>query len=266
MRPIRAGAVLVLFVVGCDSEAGFPDARAPDAALPPGTISLSWTITDTNDSSIITCDEANATTVTVTVRPEGGSTATPDPVGCSSGMTTTQPFPPGTYVVGFELRGPDGQIAVAQGQTGIVIQSNQDTPIDPVNFDVNAIGALTLNLQAGAATSNCGPIAGMGGGIDEMTLTLERDLTCVPFDYDIGAGAVTTTCPATPVACIENDVDIVAAALDSGRYQIRATGLIGGVACWIGAREIRVPTDGASATFPLVMAYQPLDPGCPAMP
>lgn len=267
MRPIRAGAALLLFVVvGCDSEQGFFDARPPDAALPPGTISLTWTITDTNDSTQITCDEANATTVTVTVREEGSSTAVPDPVNCSSGMTTTQPFPPGTYVVGFELRGPDGQIATAPGQIGVEIMQNQDTPIGAIDFDVNAIGALTLNVGAGTTASNCDPIAGGGGGIDQMTLTLERDLTCVPFTYDIGGGPVTTTCPATPVACIENDVDIVAATLDSGRYQINATGLVGGVECWTGAREIRVPTDGMSATFPLTMAYNTVDPNCPPLP
>jgi hypothetical protein len=263
---MRASAVVVLFVVGCDSEAGFPDARLPDAALPPGTLSVAWTITDTNDSMQITCDEANATTVTLTVREEGSSTATPEPVNCSSGMTTTRPFPPGMYVVGFELRGPGGEIASAPNQLGVEITQNGDTQLDPVNFDVNAIGALTLNLQAGTTTSNCGPIVDMGGAIEEVTLTLERDLTCVPFTYDTGGGPVTTTCPATPVTCIESDVDIVAATMDSGRYQIRATGLIAGAACWTGAREIRVPTDGMSATFPLVMAYDALVPGCPPMP
>jgi hypothetical protein len=267
VKPIHIAVAMGLVAAGCDSESGFPDARIPDASPTPGTFSLSWTVTDTNDASAITSDEANATNVTVTVRREGAGTATPESFNCNNGMATSPPYLPGDdYVLGFELRGPTGAIATAPTQTGIVITSGQDTPIGGVDFAVDAIGAVTLNISAVTAMDNCGPIAMMGGGIDQMTLTLTRGTTCVPFEYTIGAGPVTTTCPATPVACIERDVDVVAAMVDSGRYQVEAVGLIGTAECWVGAREIRVPTDGGSATFPLSMAYQPLVAGCPPMP
>lgn len=259
-------AFCLVFAVGCDSEHGFPDARIPDAMVPGGTVSLSWTVTDTNDAAAITCDEANATTVTVTLREEGASSGFPDPFNCSSGQATTQPHPPGTYVLGFELRGPTGQISTAPGQNGIEIRSGQDTPIGAIDFPVDAQGALTLNVAAANVMSNCGLIADMGGNIDAITFELERDATCVPFDYTINATPGTTTCPPTPVACFEPTDDIVAAVLDSGRYQVRATGLIGGAECWVGTQEIRVPTAGGSAQFQVNMAYQPTVVGCPPMP
>jgi hypothetical protein len=126
MRPNRASRAVVVLLVGvvaCDSESGFPDARIPDASPVPGTVSLSWTITDTNDSSTIACDEANANTVTITVREQGATTGSADPFTCSSGQGTSRPFLPGTYMVGFELRGTDGQIATAPSVSDIVIAS-----------------------------------------------------------------------------------------------------------------------------------------------
>lgn len=234
--------------------------------MPGGTVTLSWTVTDTNGPSTITCDQANATTVTITLREEGASSGIPDPFNCSSGMATSSPVPPGNYVIGFELRGPTGQIATAPGQNGIVINSQQDTDIGAVNFDVNALGAMNLNVVAAGRTTNCGLIVDMGGGIDQMTLELERDLTCVPFDYTLNAAADTTTCPPTPIACFETTDDIVVPSLGSGRYQLRATGLIAGTECWIGQQEIRVPTDNMSADFQLNMAYQAATPGCPPLP
>jgi len=254
--------------MGCDSEHGFPDARIPDAEVPGGTVTLSWTVTDTNGPATITCDQANATTVTVTLREEGASSGIPQPFNCSSGMATSAPVPPGTYVLGFELRGPTGQIATATGQNGIVINSQQDTDVGAINFDVNALGAMNVTVVAAGAsiTSNCGALDAMGGGIEQMTIEVERDATCVPFDYTINAAPDTTTCPPTPIACFETTDQIVVPSIGSGRYQLRATGLIGGVECWIGQQEIRVPTDNMSADFQLNMAYQAATPGCPALP
>jgi len=266
-RVVEVVLVAATLVAGCDSQAGFPDARIPDAAPVPGTFSLSWTLTDTSDSLPISCDDANAQSISITVREADASSGQTEVFNCSSGSATSRPYPPGTYVLGFELRGSAGQIATAPSQNGIVVTSSQDTPIGAIDFSMVGNGMFSATVVAATASmSNCGPIAGMGGGIDQMTLTLTKDAACVPFDYTVNATPFTTTCPATPVACIERTDDIVSATLDSGRYQLEAVGLIAGAACWVGAREVRIPTGGGTLTTSLAIAYQPLVSGCPAMP
>lgn len=258
----------VAALAGCDSEAGFPDARPVDAAPVPGTFSLSWTVTDTTDSQPVTCDDANAQSLSITVREAGSSTGQVELFNCASSSATSRPYPPGTYVLGFELRGSAGEVATAPSRNDVVVVSGQDTPIGALDFAVAAAGAFDLTVTAAAATdTNCGPFGTAGGGIDQIELTLEKDGACVPFDYTIAAGpTVTTACPATPVACIERTDVIAAAELGSGRYQIGAIGRIGGAACWTGSREFRVPTGGGRATTTLALAYQAAVPGCPPVP
>jgi hypothetical protein len=252
---------------GCDSEAGFPDARIPDATPVPGTFSLSWLVTDPSNGASVSCDDANATSVSITVREVDAGSGQVESFNCNGGAATSRPFPPGTYVLQFALRGPDGEVATAPQRDDIVITSGQDTPIGEITYEVQAQGALSVGITAPVVTSNCGPIAGMGGGIDAMTLTLTKDAACVPFAYTVAAGPeTTTTCPATPVACIERTDPVVTAILPSGRYRLDVVGSIAGAACWIGQREARVPTGGATAELTMQLAYQPAVPGCPALP
>jgi hypothetical protein len=259
--------LLALLFAACDSEAGFPDGRPTDAAPVPGTFSLSWTVTDTTDATSVTCDDANAQTVAISVREQGASSGQVEIFNCASGSATSRPYPPGTYVLGFELRGSAGVVSTAPQQNGVVVMSTQDTPIGAVDFTLEAQGDFSVTVTAATASaSNCGPVAGMGGGIDQIELTLTKDAACVPFAYTAGAASATTTCPATPVACIERTDPVVSETLGSGRYQLSAVGRIGGAACWTGSRELRVPPGGATLDTTLAMAYQAAVPGCPAMP
>jgi hypothetical protein len=259
--------VLAIAAAGCDSEAGFPDARIPDATPVPGTFSLSWVVTDPGTGASVSCDDANATSVSITVREVDAGSGEVESFNCNGGAATSRPFPPGTYVLQFALRGPGGEVATAPQRDDIVITSAQDTPIGEITYEVAAQGALSVGITAPVVMSNCGPIGDMGGGIDALTLTLTKDAACVPFTYTVGGGpATTTTCPATPVACIERTDPVVTTTLPSGRYQLGVLGSIAGAACWIGQREVRVPTGGDTLDTTVQLAYQSAVPGCPALP
>lgn len=254
-----------LVAASCDSEAGFPDARIPDAAPVPGTFSLAWSLTDTADAMAVTCDDVNATTVTITVREQGASSGSVEVFNCNSGSATSRPYAPGTYVLTFELRGSAGLIAMAPPRNDVVVTSTTDNPIGVVDFQMDANGGFSIDLTSMGTTTNCDPVAGGGGGITTVELTLIRDSTCVPFTYTAGAASGTTTCPATGVACIERTVTIDAADLEAGRYQLDVIGNIGAAECWLGSAAIRVPIEGAVGSFMMILMYQPLVPGCPPL-
>ena len=50
-------------LAGCGSGGGFPDAPQDDAPPAPGTFTLEWAVTDTNNN-LITCDQIGAQSVT----------------------------------------------------------------------------------------------------------------------------------------------------------------------------------------------------------
>jgi hypothetical protein len=256
---------LIAVLAACDGGEGTPDARPPDGPLPTGTFSLTWTLTDGTSGAPVTCDDVEASFVRVTAVPAVGAGIV-ESFTCANGMGTSRPLQIGTYSLSFTLSGVGGDIANAPGVNGVVVTANQDTPAGAPDFEVDASGAVSFRLSTSQAT-NCDPIGMMGSGIDAIGLTLTKGGTCVPVTWMVGAEPYAAACP-TPAtrACFENTVDVAATGLGSGRYMLMATGAVMGTDCWTGAREIRVPTGGMSATTTLTLAYDAANPACPMLP
>lgn len=252
---------------GCDGG-GFVDAAPPDSP-PPGTLSLTWAVTDANGQPI-SCDQIGAQAVTLSIRKAGAAVGETAVFSCSSGGGTTQGFGPGTYVVDFELVDTAGRLATLPRRGGIVVESGRDTPLGESVFEVNAVGGLDLALKASGALSNCGPANQMGAAWNNVTISLTRPGgVCQPGTVMVTAGAMggmagtyTLTCP-TPATlpCIESDQRLTAMGLPSDAYTIHIRGLAGGNQCWINDDPIQVPALGRVLSRTLNVAKKPT-PGC----
>lgn len=255
-------------LAACGSGGGFPDARPIDAAPPKGTFSLAWTVSDTG-SNPITCDQIGGQSVTAVAHNEAFDGATPEVFGCSSLMGTSPGLAPGLYDIKFTLDSSAGTLATAPDQNQVVIASNQDTPLTPIAFAVDATGAVALHLSTGRATNCGGPPT--GGGISTLTLTLTHnsDLSCEPLTLQIGAGA---TQPAATyiincgmpnvAACIENDQAVTATGVKSDGYTIHVKGFQGAASCWSNNDSIVVPALGQTLTRTLNLGFSSATSGC----
>ena len=124
--------------LGCGSGGGFPDAPEIDAPTPPGTFTLDWSVTDTNDNAI-SCDSIGAQIGDrADAQPRGRGRRRPR---CSPARPlegTSQTLIPGTYDIDFELVGsggpqPSGVIATAPAQLGIEIKSGENVRAGPAD-------------------------------------------------------------------------------------------------------------------------------------
>jgi hypothetical protein len=261
--------VLALLATGaCGNGGGFPADAAADSPDPGGTFSLAWTVTDTGGAPI-TCSQIGAQVVTVTLRNpaiQGGQT---EVFSCASAMATSSKFPPGMYDLTYELNGLAGLLGTAPGQLGIVINSEQDTPVNPVSFAVDATGGLELNLASGASGGNCEPTGMMGAGITGTSITLlHSGAGCEPVTFAIAAGATkpagsyTVNCASPTVApCIESDQKMTVSGVPSGNYAIHIRGKIGATDCWINNDSLKVPPLSKVLKATLNLAHQ-TTPGC----
>lgn len=257
----RALAV-ALALAACGDGGGFPDAPLPDSPVPGGTLSLQWSLTDTNGAAI-TCERLGAQVVTLVLRNRDVSGASTEVFVCSSMAGTTPKVAPGTYDVAFELQhGTFGLIAQASTQLGVVVESNQNTPLMPVTFVVDATGGLDLKIDANKPGGNCGaPPNGAGITGTSITLTRAPNQTCQPVTFTISgnpATMYTVNCAnPTVVGCIENDQAITVMGVPTNTYQIHVRGKVAGVDCYINDDVLRVPPAGNTLTSTLMLA-----PGC----
>jgi hypothetical protein len=261
---------LYLAFAACGGGGGFPDARPPDSAGPTGTFSVSWTVNDQNHKPI-SCDRIAAQTMTVLVHNlevEGGL---PEAFTCGTGMGMSQGFQPGTYEMDFELSGTFGTLARGIKQAPVQIEPNANVELDPVTFEVEAIGGVVLKVSAGKVGGNCGAQNANGAGIEQVSITLTHnsDGTCAPITFTISDGATqlggtyTVNCT-TPVVrgCIESDQTISAQGIASDSYTIKIRGLITGKQCWLNMDTIQVPPLNKLLIRTLNLAQQTQTPGC----
>jgi hypothetical protein len=250
-------------VSACGDSGGFPDAAVPDTA-PSGTFSLSWSVIDQN-SAALPCDRIAAQAMTVLTSHEdflGGATQV---FTCKGGMGTSQAVIAGTYTLNFELSGTFGLLATAPPQFGVEVPAGDNVAIAPVQFQVEALGAVDFALASGKSGGNCGAKNAGGAGIDAMTITLTRnsDLACEPITLNISQGATqpggtyTINC-ATPVVtgCIEADQRLTATNVDSDAYTIHVRGRIGTKDCYINDDSIQVPPLQKTLMRPLNLTEQ----------
>lgn len=261
--------------LGCGSGGGFPDAPEIDAPLPPGTFTLDWSVTNTNND-VISCDSIGAQSVTVLLRNRGVQGGSTEVFTCPTLEGTSQGLAPGIYDLNFELVGsggpqPTGVIATSPAQMAIEIKSGENVRLSPLTFVVDATGGLELNLSTNTLGGNCAATAQDGAGITTMTLTLEHasDASCEPVTFNVSAGATgtagtyTVDC-ATPVAvpCLAADQQLTVAGVPSGSYVVRVRGYKDAAACWTNNDTLPVPPLGRDLTRTLNLAFQTGTIGC----
>jgi hypothetical protein len=261
---VAGAAALASFA--CGDGGGFPDAPGPDSPPPTGTFSLAWTVTDEGGGPV-TCDQIGAQTVTAVLRNpavQGGST---EVFSCSTGSGTSPGILPGNYQIDFELNGSSSTPVIKTApRQDIEIKSNENTPLMPISFAVNATGGLALSLNAlGVTAGNCETTANMGAGITQFTVTLEKtsDLSCAAVTFDISAGAMGTAgtymvnC-GTPVAvgCLHADQVLSVANVASGSYRVHVRGAVGTTDCYVNNDTFSVPALGMTLTRTLNLGKQ----------
>lgn len=247
----------------CGDGGGFPDAPGPDSPPPTGTFSLAWSVTDEGGAAV-TCDQIGALTVTTVLRNpavQGGST---EVFSCNTGMGTSPGISPGNYQIDFELNGSSAAPVIKTApRQDIVVKSNENTPLQPISFAVNAKGGLALSLAAlGVTAGNCETTANMGAGITQFTLTLEKtsDLSCAAVTFDVSAGASGTAgtyvvncgTPAT-IGCLNADQVLSVANVASGSYRVHIRGT-SGTDCYVNNDSFNVPALGMTLTRTLNLA------------
>ncbi len=220
-------------------------------------MSLRWSIVDQNGEPL-TCQRIGAQAVTLNLRSRAISGGRPEVFGCDIAAGTTPVLPVGEYEVGIELVGtpPAGILDTVPLVEGIVVQSENNTPLEPAVFTVNATGNLALTINTNLAGGNC---AG-GAGITSMTLAMRESPsgTCFPVTFNIAAGATSgapastytaTNCDA-PVAgpCIETDQVVTVTGIPTNNYQVAVRGNIDATSCFQNNDVLAVPPAMATLT------------------
>jgi len=238
----RCLALVVLS--SCGSGGGFPDAGLPDATLK-GTFSLTWSVVD-QDNQPLACDRIATQSMTVLAHNKAFAGGETQIFTCKDGEGSSQAVIAGVYDLDFELAGTFGIVSRAASQKDVVVPSGGNVQLQPVEFQVEALGDLALSISAGP-NGNCG---GGGAGIDGFTITMNRtsDPACNPLTLNISAGATkpastSTNDSTTPVVtgCIENDQVITASDVDSDAYTLHVKGKIGTTDCFSNNDTIQVP-------------------------
>lgn len=262
-------ALPLALLAACGDGGGFPDAAIPDAP-PTGTFSLTWSVVDHNNAALA-CDRIAAQSMTVLTHHKGFDGGSTQIFTCKEGAGGSQAVYAGPYDMNFELSGTFGLLARGAAQTNVEVPAGGNVQLDPVTFQVEALGGVALTLATGKAGGNCGAINAGGAGIDGVTITLERnsDLACAPLTLTIAAGATqpggtyTIDC-ATPVvrSCVEADQMITASDVASDGYTIHVRGRIGTKECYRNDDMIQVPPLKKTLTRQLNLAHQPTVAGC----
>jgi hypothetical protein len=255
----------------CGSGGGFPDAPLPDTP-PTAAFSVTWTVID-QDSQPLPCTRIAGQSMTVLAHNkayDGGNTQS---FTCSSGAGQSQDVYAGEFDLDFELSGTFGLLARAPSQLAVNVPEGSVTPIDPLVFQVEALGSVALQLSSGATAGNCAAAASGGAGIDAVSISVTRnsDGTCVPITFAVAAGATTSagtyatdcTTPADYTGgCIEADQVLSVTNFPSDAYTIHVRGKIAATSCWENNDFIQVPPLQKTLTRTLNLAHDLVTPGC----
>jgi hypothetical protein len=253
----------------CGSGGGFPDAPPVDTP-PTATFSLTWTVIDQN-SQPLSCARIAGQTVTVLAHNKAYDGGNAQIFSCSSGMGQSQDVYAGEFELDFELGGTVGLLASAPRVASIELPAGTNTPVPPLVFQVEALGALALKLSSGVSGGNCAGGAGMDA--TSISVTRNSDGACIPMTFAVGAGATgaagtyATNCT-TPAdytgGCIDSDQELTATNVPSDAYTIHVRGKIstGTTTCWSNNDFLQVPPLQKTLTRTLNLARDLVTPAC----
>jgi hypothetical protein len=138
MKSTVLAVLLAAFAAACGGDdAEEADASTvPDANVPRGTMSLTFTITQGGEPA--TCEDVGAQLVVLSfINPDEGAGANATG-NCSAGELLTQKINPGTYNVDIDLVGPGAASLLDEPleQDGVEVQADEDTALDAVTFEL----------------------------------------------------------------------------------------------------------------------------------
>jgi hypothetical protein len=252
---VKRLACILLVLAACGDDTGPPDAVGLDAPAVAGSLSLTWTIAD--GPTALACDDIGAITVTLSIRPENQPFGSTEVLPCGAGQGSVD-LPPNTYIVDVSLGGVDLEPIKF---VDVVVNSEQDTSLGEVAFEVATVGGFSFTMSA--AGGNC-----TGAGITAVELALSaQGGGCVPATFELeGGGTYATDCasPQPHPACIDSDVTVTAQpTITTGPYRLDIRGLVGGTPCWTKAAQFDVPAAGAIRALPnQTLIHDDLTPAC----
>jgi hypothetical protein len=133
---VDVSCLLLLGSIGaCGDGGGFPDAPEPPPIVDPGTFAIDWSIT-TPGGQLVTCGEANATTVRVGIVDETSGARASGSFDCLLGGGVSGALLSSTYDLNFFLLGASGTVATASPQTGVAITAGHTIELAKVAFIV----------------------------------------------------------------------------------------------------------------------------------
>lgn len=229
----------------CGDDSAATDAAVViDARPDQGTLSLSWTLAD-SDQSVIDCEDVAAVTVSISAFPEGAGSGVPLAFPCSDGQASPR-LGTGTYQLRIELRAGAGVLDGPITLNGIEITQDQETALGQIDFEVPTTGGFSFLLDTPPLGSNCDASE---GDLTSVLFELRDDAdACVPTTFEIGDGAEQTggtyqsDCQGASFGCIDNDQEITVSGAASGPHTLRITGAKGGVeSCYSRNAQITIP-------------------------
>ena len=138
MKRTVLAVLLAAFAAACggDDAADADASTAPDARVPRGTMSLTWQVTQGGNPA--TCADVGASNVVISfIKPDEGAGMN-DFANCSAGEITTIEINPGVYDVDIDLvdASANSLLDAPIEQDDVEVRANDDTPLDPVTFEL----------------------------------------------------------------------------------------------------------------------------------
>lgn len=224
-------AFLILALSSCGDDAVAVDASLVDAPPVTGTFSMSWTISD--GSGTITCGDVGASSVSVTLIPDGSFSGEVEAFSCASGAGASRGIAPGLYDVTIDVSASLGRSLLGEAVKlqDIEIVANNNTTLPAQEFVVEPVGSFSFFVDGDAAGGNCETVANGGAGIVGIEFGLkDSDGACVPTDFVVEAGSQSggtyssdCTTPPAPLPCIGKDQLIAVTTVSSGSYTMDIT-------------------------------------------
>ena len=263
---IYLAAVLIL-AAACGDDAPASDAGPPDARVPGGTLSLSWTLSD--GTQMLDCEDVAGVTVRIEAVPEGGANGTVESFTCTSGSGTSADLTPGVYDIEIDLRASGNRTLIAApiSVDNVTITLGVDTALPAAAFAVEPVGSFTFTVDADASGQNCGNGPGDADIVEIEFALADKDGACAEATFDVSGGqtyATSCTTPAPyPGGCIENNQQITVASTRSGRQTLTITGSQPGpVECWRRASQFTIPGNNLDADLMALLLALDFVPAC----
>lgn len=218
------------------------DARVvADAHVAVGSVSLTWTVADT-EGVPLDCGLLGNPDLQVVAVPRTGAQGTVVLLPCVAGEGTAMNVPAGTIDVKIRLMGSLGRFGDEIDVNGVEVPDGGNAELGAQAFSVSRKGGLTFSIDITNVLDNCTTEAAGGANVSGgHQLELLQGGTCIPGTvFDIGGTPFTSNCDGARSPCIEATQVVTLSNLDAGSYQIRLDGYENDQLCYPGLSTISI--------------------------